>query len=251
MAVRSITMDFAGQTDVQPRRGCMVTTDSLNTITTAGYLNNQPQSAGINFYANDFMFVNYDAPSNGAIGGSTGIFNLSISNTGVITLVNYLPDEISGVTPGESEDGKMLTLDADGELDGVAFSAYTNAASYVANIQATTIVDVETVSTTPASGSCAAQFRMVNSEGDALASIRPIFAYVSSSAGAVGAAVTGIAVLTNGALAQLVTGRCILASCSATGLFGITLTASTGSYYVTFLLPDGEVAISDELVVNA
>jgi len=262
MALKSIQMEFAGQAGVSPRLGRMVTTDNLAAITTAGYLNNNSNATGINFSASDFIFVNYDAPLNGT-GGSTGMFTFSIDSQGIITLVvptSDVPAFVQGVTPGTSAASKALSLDGSSNLNGVAIANITASGTYNAALTATAAeanlnhlqtASVTTVSTTPASGSCAAQFQFKNAAAGNIAAVTPFLMYVSDVSGDLSTAVSGITALTNGVLVQLVTGRNIMGTTNATGQIGITLSGSAGTYYVTFLLPNGKTAISSALVVNA
>lgn len=247
MAIKYIKMEFAGQpNDLQPRRGIMVTTDSLATITTAGYLNNNPSTAGTNFFANDFIFVNYNAPFASQIGGSTGLFTVGIT-AGVITLsLANEPSYVQGITPGTSAPSKAIVLDSNSSIDSVPWSQIETAA----NLTTAQVASVTTTSTTPATGTCAAQFRLNVFGGAAIAYIAPIMFYVSTSAGAISTAATSVAALTNGQVASLITGQVMIGTSTTGGLLGITLTASAGTYYVTFLLPNGEKSISSALVVN-
>ena len=90
MGILSITTSVAGQVGVQPRTVRIVTTDSLATVTTAGYLNNVALE-GYNIFNTDVIDMWY-----GAVGGfnsisSPGTFEIftpSISN-GIITLVQW------------------------------------------------------------------------------------------------------------------------------------------------------------------
>jgi hypothetical protein len=112
------------------------------------------------------------------------------------------------------------------------------------------ITGVTTVSTTPATGSCAAQFQ-ITSSGNAIAGICPVNMYLSTSAGALAAsAASSIVALTNGVLHQVTTGLIVFGTTSTTGQVGITLTATTGTYYVTFVLPTGQLIVSSALVCN-
>ena len=80
--------------------------------------------------------------------------------------------------------------------------------------------------------------------------MRSLLCYVSSSAGAQATAATSLAALTNGSLTTLVTGKVALVTTSAAGLLGITLTMTAGTYYLTFVLPNGKIITSSALVVN-
>lgn len=83
MAITSIVTDFTGEIGVNPRLIRMETTDTLSTITTAGYLNSAAINAGVNFKPTDVMFVAYN---DGAGGIATAQMSLSFASTGVITL---------------------------------------------------------------------------------------------------------------------------------------------------------------------
>lgn len=249
MAVTFIQMDFAGQSSVLPRRGVMVTTDSLETITTAGYLNQRQNSLGNNFFPSDFIFVNYDAPNGNTIGGSVGLFTLNFVN-GVITMVipeTDVPAFVQDVTPGTSAPDKALSLDNNSLIDGTAWSQIKNAA-LATTLQ---ITSVTTVSTTPASGSCAAQFQLKTFGGANIAYIAPISFYVSDASGNIASAVSSVATLTNGVTVEVVNGQIMLGTSTAAGLLGITLTGTAATYHVTFVLPNGTKVISSALVVNA
>lgn len=87
MGILSLQMDFPGQVGVSPRRGKMITTDNLATITAAGYLNNY-STIGQNFYPTDIIDVVYSYNQN-SNSGTDDTFTLSISN-GIITLVEYV-----------------------------------------------------------------------------------------------------------------------------------------------------------------
>jgi hypothetical protein len=108
-----------------------------------------------------------------------------------------------------------------------------------------------TVSTVPASGSCAVQLALKTAAGAALSSARAGTMFVSSVAGAVGAAVTSLAALTNGTLVETTTGHVAIFSTTAAGLIGITLTAAAGTYYLTIIAPNGALLTTSALVVNA
>lgn len=167
---------------------------------------------------------------------------------------------VDGVTLGTPAASKVLTLNGSSQLSGVAIGNITAAGTLYSNLTATAadlnentnqLADVSTVSTTPASGTCEAQFQFVDADAANLAAVTPALCFISTSAGVIDSAVTGLAVATNGALSELVTGQVALVTCSATGTFGVTVTASAGSYYLTFVLANNKIAISDELVVNA
>lgn len=112
------------------------------------------------------------------------------------------------------------------------------------------IASVTTVAT-PASGSVGVQFTFKDAAGVAVRGVRALTAYLSSAAGAHVAAQTSFAALVNGSLSELTAGKVALITTTAAGLAGITLTAATGDYYVSFVLPDGRIITSSILTVNA
>lgn len=88
MSIVSITTDVAGQILVNPRRVKIVSTDSLATVTTAGYLNSA-NLMGYNLYPTDIidMIYLYVASTNS---GTYGVFTVSISGTtGAVTLSQW------------------------------------------------------------------------------------------------------------------------------------------------------------------
>lgn len=108
-----------------------------------------------------------------------------------------------------------------------------------------------TTDTTPASGTCAIQLSLTDSLEDALTTIQSGIGYVSDEDGVMVTAVTSVATLTNGSISTIVTGQVFQWISKADGTLGITLTGSAASYYVTLVLPNGEIVVSDEIVVNA
>lgn len=103
---------------------------------------------------------------------------------------------------------------------------------------------------TPATGTCACQFVFKDANGVALAHAVSGLLYYSNSTGLAIGAATSAAVLTNGALTELVAGKVDHFVTTATGLLGITVTAPTGTYYATFVLPSGRIITSSALGVN-
>ena len=64
--------------------------------------------------------------------------------------------------------------------------------------------------------------------------------------------VDGLAVLTNGALDELVTGGASIFTSDVTGQLGLTIShAGADSFWVVVVLPNGELLISDECAVTA
>ena len=110
-----------------------------------------------------------------------------------------------------------------------------------------------TTATTPASGSCAVQFVFKDASGNTVTSPVTGLLYLSEVATGLthDLADTSIAILTNGALTNLVSAGPSLFTTTAAGLFGLTITAGADDYYVVFVAPDGSLLISDVCTVNA
>lgn len=104
-----------------------------------------------------------------------------------------------------------------------------------------------TTDATPASGSCAVQFVFKDVSGNALTEPVSGFLYLSEAATGLthDLADTSIAVLTNGALTNLVDKGISHFTTDATGKLGLTITAAADDYYVVFIKPDGSLLISD------
>ena len=100
MSIVSQTLGVAGQNDVSPRRVQMTVTDSLGTITTAGYLNSDVLQPDV-VYPTDIFDIIYSF--NTATGvGTYGEFLPSFGAQGVITLVasEAVYVTTSSATPG-------------------------------------------------------------------------------------------------------------------------------------------------------
>lgn len=108
------------------------------------------------------------------------------------------------------------------------------------------------MTTVPATGSCAVQFVLKDADGVQLDHMVTGIGYIGTdAAGAASAAVSGsIAALTNGAVVDIVAKRIFHFITSATGLLGLTVTASAASYYVTLVLPNGKLLTSGPIVSN-
>jgi hypothetical protein len=79
MAIKTFQINFPGQNnEVHPRFGHLMTTDTLSTVTSAGYLNPYMQSQGFSILKSDIIFVN---ASNG-----TQIYKPVFSASGIVTL---------------------------------------------------------------------------------------------------------------------------------------------------------------------
>jgi hypothetical protein len=110
-----------------------------------------------------------------------------------------------------------------------------------------------TTATVPASGSCAVQMVLKNSDGSALAGPVSGLLYLSEVATGLtqDLADTTLAVLTNGALTNIGGAGPSLFTTDADGLLGVTITAAADSYWLVLVQPNGKLLISDECVVNA
>jgi len=121
------------------------------------------------------------------------------------------------------------------------------------NAMDTAAVASMTTATTPASGTCAVQ--LVFSDASAVQVAVPVsgLLYISEAAtGLTNDPVDGLAVLTNGALDELVTGGTSIYTSTAAGLLGVTIThAGADSFWIVVVLANGKLLISDECVVNA
>ena len=91
MGILKITTDVAGQIGDKPRRVKIISSDTLATVTTAGYLNNVTLE-GYNIYNTDIIDMWY-AATGSQFGitspGTLGVLTPSIVN-GVITLVQWV-----------------------------------------------------------------------------------------------------------------------------------------------------------------
>lgn len=107
-----------------------------------------------------------------------------------------------------------------------------------------------TMTSTPASGSCAVQFIFKNRAGTAIASPRLLHWYICDVNGVPTTAVTSVVTLTNGVIVTTKTGAVGIAYVTSTGLLGMTLTMTTGTYYVAFVLAEQRVIVSGAIVTS-
>ena len=142
-----------------------------------------------------------------------------------------------GITATEAElntlDGVTTTTAELNLLDGVANSFTTTA--------------------TPATGSVGVQFVFRQANGTtSITTPFSGFGYICTAAdGLTTKAVTSIAALTNGRVLNIPTVTSLFHfTTTAAGLLGITITASAGSYYVAFILPNGKIAVSSVCTIN-
>lgn len=198
------------------------------------------------------------------VNAATGAFLLSTGTVTVSSVDSAELDNLAGVVAGTSTASKAAVLGANKDLDELRVettfklgaTAVTATAAEINKLDGAPYT-VTTVSTTPASGSCAVQLAFKDAAGVAVAVPVSGQGYLSESADGTthDAADTSIAVLTNGALttggATASIGPWFNYTTTAAGLLGATITAAADSYYLVFVLPNGTLAISDEIVVNA
>lgn len=112
---------------------------------------------------------------------------------------------------------------------------------------------INSVSTaaTASTGYSTAHFTFKNAAGSTVTGIRGLTCYASDSAGGISAPTATMSVATYGTLVQLVQGKVALGQVSSAGKLGITFTSSaTGSFYISFVLPNGKIVTSSVLTVN-
>ena len=160
----------------------------------------------------------------------------------------------SGAVLGASKNLDILGLPVSGLKIGAA-GAEVVVTSTAAELNALTDVPVTltVVSTTPASGSCAAQFAFKNGAGGALSHAVAGFGYISSVDGLADATVTTFATNTNGVILSVVTTNLFKFVTTATGLLGITInSAGAADHYITFINPNnGKLITTSTLHTNA
>jgi len=110
-----------------------------------------------------------------------------------------------------------------------------------------------TTDATAASGTCGVQLVFKDAAGVIMAVPTSGMLYISEVAtGLTNDPVDGLAVLTNGALDELVTGGASIYTTDAVGKLGVTITHSgADSFWIVVVLPNGKLLISDECVVNS
>ncbi len=185
---------------------------------------------------------------------------LSISGTAMTSSaaeLNLIDGSIAGtavaskaLVQGANYETSRLALPVGGLYVGAGAGTATTMSAAELNSLTDEIASMTTTAT-PASGSNGVQFVFKNAAGATVSAARRTFqCFVSTSTGQFASAVTSIAVLTNGELITLVTGQVATVQC-VSGLLGVTLTAAApGSYYLSFVLPNGTVITSSVLTVS-
>lgn len=166
---------------------------------------------------------------------------------------------VSGA-PGTATANTTVVLGANKNLDvlalpvgGLAIGSGAGTATTVTAAEVNTLHDEVasmTTTATPATGSNAVQFVLKNAAGVAISTARLLHWFVSDVNGVPATAVTSVVTLTNGVIVTTKTGAVGIATTSAAGLLGATLTMTTGSYYLSFVLPNGTIITSSVLTVN-
>jgi len=110
-----------------------------------------------------------------------------------------------------------------------------------------------TTTATAATGTCGVQLVFADAAGVTMAEATSGILYISEVAtGLSNDPVDGLAVLTNGALDELVTGGASIYTTDAVGKLGVTITHSgADSFWIVIVRPNGKLLISDECIVNA
>lgn len=98
--------------------------------------------------------------------------------------------------------------------------------------------------------------QLLDGNGDDLANVAGVYFYLSDDSGGSGVAATapdgGIAIGTDGTLAQVVAGKCGWLISEADGDIDIEVTESgTDTFYLVLILPSGEIVVSDALTFAA
>lgn len=216
MSIVSYTTDVAGQIFVNPRRVKIVSTDSLATVTTAGYLN-QLSSQGFALYKTDIIDMIY-LYSESTQSGTYGEFLPSISATGVITLVQY-------VSPGDVTlpvvSGDFANFDGTtGKIKDSGYSPSDAAKTKVPMLNAVPVVTGRLVSFTGTAGTIA--------DSGILASAVQLSANIKAARTAnIGGAGAGpISVAVTGLTAASVVTASIQASSNTVSVSKVTATSS-------------------------
>ena len=172
---------------------------------------------------------------------------------------------LAGVTPGTSLASKGAVLGASSNLTvlGLPVSGLkigAAGAEVVITVTAAELnaladvpVSLTVVSTTPGSGTCAAQFAFKNGAGAALSHAVAGIGYISSVDGLADATVTTFATLTNGVILPITTTGMFKFVTSATGTLGITInSAGAAEHYITFINPNnGRLLTTTTIHTNA
>ncbi len=127
----------------------------------------------------------------------------------------------------------------------------TSTAAELNAMDSAAVVSMDTTAT-PDTGTCAVQLVFKDAAGVQLVIPAAGMLYLSDVAtGLTNAPAEGLAVLTYGALDELVTGGTSVYTTDATGRLGMTISDGTpDSFWVVVILPDGKLLISDECAVN-
>ena len=204
--------------------------------------------------ATTFYLATLEANQAAAITATAAEINTLSGITATVAELN----KNAGVTAGTASASKTAVLGANKNLDEfhvatlyLGSAAGTAVTSTAAEINKLAGMPVSVItSATPGTGSNTAQFTFKNAAGATISRVFSGIAYISDINGAHVGAQTSFAAATNGSISSLMTGKVIEFTTTSGGLLGLTLTASNGSYYVTFVLPEGIIATSTVLTVN-
>ena len=178
------------------------------------------------------------------------------NNTATAAELSVLHSVVAGTASASS----AAVLGANKNLDTLALpvsglkigsGAGTAVTASAAELNTTTGTPTSiTTAATPGSGTNTAQFVFKNAAGAAISRVFSGIAYISDINGAHVGTQTAFAIATNGSLTQLVGGKVIEFTSTSSGLLGLTLTGAGGSYYITFVLPQGVIATSSVITLN-
>lgn len=139
MTILFIQMGFAGQDDgVSPKRGKMISSDSITAITAPGYLNSNAKTTGITFTSGDLIDANYNDAAGNVV--ATQFFVNKAANN-VITLVN--------VSNGNVTAGNAILTTA----DNTATTIFAITVPEIANCVVTATAQISAILNTGASAS--------------------------------------------------------------------------------------------------
>ena len=133
-------------------------------------------------------------------------------------------------------------------MDGITATAAELNAGVLGGVASMTTV------ATPASQACGVQLVFKDADGVTMAVPTAGMLYISEVAtGLTNNPVDSLAVLTNGALDELVTGGASIYTTDATGKLGVTIAHAAGvdSFWIVVVLPNGKLLISDECATEA
>lgn len=235
MSILSINVNvtgLVGQT-VDPRRNTMISTDSLSTITTAGYLNGQ-NSSGNPILPTDIFEViyNYNQQTKS---GTFGVFQVSYNNSTGFTLVQW-------VNPGN-----VLLPVTNGD---VAIFNGTNGQIKDSNILASNIVSKVDVNTM-AAGSQIILDKGTGTVSTGAVTINKNSGVITTTSLTTAAGATSTVTLTNSMIASSsVVLVSLMGGTNTTLGVQLSATAATGSSTITIGNNNASAALNGTLIIG-